>query len=130
MTTALVKNKSLHFESQRTEYYFYEKMEGKTVVIQEKKKKRSLSQNAYLWFIYTLIAEHTGNDPEDIHEYCKTRALPKRFIKINGKEREIPPSTRILSKGDFAMYIEKVCALAANLEIRIPTPEEAGYIPH
>ncbi len=104
---------------------FLEKNEGKQIVVGVPEKKRSLSQNAYLWVYYGVIEQETGNNADDIHEWAKRKFLPPRFITVNGEQMRIPGSTRLLNKADFGDYLDRI---AAATEIPLPDPALAGYI--
>lgn len=92
--------------------------------IDRKKNTRSLSQNAFLWLFYGVIESETGQPASDIHEWAKRKFLPPRFLKVMGDEIKIPASTTSLSKYDFSIYMEKICA---ETGVPIPDPELAGF---
>ncbi len=104
---------------------FFEKNEGKKVVMSVPKVLRSGAQNNYLWFYYGVISQETGSDPDDIHEWAKRKFLPARFITVNGEELRIPGTTTGLTKLEFGEFLEKLCAAT---EIPLPDPALAGYI--
>lgn len=101
---------------------------GKTLRIEQEKPVRSLNQNSYYWVYLKIISMETGNEPEDLHEFFKSKLLPRKFTVIHGKKKdheiEIPKSTTDLSKADFAEYMEKICALTG---VPLPDPADAGY---
>jgi len=90
--------------------------------------KRTLSQNNYYWLYLTIVARETGNDAEDLHEFFKSKLLPRKMIKIHGKKGEYDfqktKSTTKLSKADFGEYLEKISAM---VNIEMPNPRDAGY---
>lgn len=94
------------------------KMSGKVeIVLRYPSKKRSNSQNKYLWgVVYALIADSTGNSIEDVHTALKTMFL--------GKEA----STSRLSTAEFSKYTEKVRAFAmTEYYIDIPDANEVRF---
>lgn len=96
-----------------------------TVRFERPKSVRSIRQNAYLWVCYGYIAEHTGMTSEDVHDWCRDEFLPRRFITLAGKEKEIRKTTTDLTPKEFGEYTERVCAWAAqDLGIRVPQPGE------
>lgn len=107
---------------------FCQKNEGKVLYIEKPELKRSLRQNAFYWFYLSIIAGETGNDPEDLHEFLKTKLLPKKIIKIKGRKGVYDvvkyKSTTELSKLEFGEYMERICVLT---EVPIPDPEAAGF---
>ena len=98
--------------------------DGATVTVKWSKPKlvRSLKQNAYLWVVYGYIAEYTGMDAESVHEWCKDEFLPRRFVTLGGREKEIRKTSADLSQKEFAEYTEKIIAWAGT-EFGIQIPE-------
>jgi len=99
------------------------------VTISEYKSTRSQEQNAYYWAavlpaIAKFIFEVRGDcyTPEDIHEFYRESLLPPREVTIKGVTKVIRPSTRSLSVGDFAEYLDKVIAHASTGGVPIPPP--------
>jgi len=79
--------------------------------IKKWKKDRTYDQNKLLWKYYEIIADETGNNASDLHEFLKRKLLPPKFIKVMGKEIKIPSSTTGLSTSEFSQYLDKICAL-------------------
>lgn len=77
------------------------------VFVLDLKKARSTSQNRYLWFCYSVIAEHTGIDSEDLHELCK-QMFNLKTAMLNGTLIEFPGTTKMLDTKDMTVYIDKV----------------------
>ena len=92
------------------------------VTVEKIKRSRTNQQNKYYWgCVVKLIAEHTGHDPEQIHEALKAMFSPKWYM---GKTA-VPTSTTLLDTLSFVEYTEK-CRLWANefLGLQIPLPGE------
>lgn len=106
---------------------FLEGFEGKAVSVTWAKPKstRSLIQNGYLWgVVYQYIAAHTGMTTEDVHDWCKDEFLPRRFVALAGKEKEIRKTTTELSTTEFSNYWEQIVAWAGReLGVSIPLPD-------
>ena len=86
------------------------------------KHKRTNSQNQYYWgVVVKLIAQHTGHDPEQIHEALKQMFSPKWYLG----DKAIPTSTTCLDTIEFVEYTER-CRLWANefLGLSVPLPGE------
>jgi len=105
---------------------------GEHIRIERPEPIRSLSQNALYWVWLAKVEHETGNESDDMHEYFKSKFLPKRLVKIKGKtgEHEVESigSTTGLSKADFGQYLDRC---AAHCGIPLPTREEIeamGYI--
>lgn len=98
------------------------------VTVRRQQHTRSMQANAYYWgVVVDSIAAHIGESAEETHELLKQKFLPKRSIEIlDGRQLEMPPSTRLLSVEDFAAYIERVRVWAAQwLGLSIP---DAGQV--
>lgn len=93
--------------------------------IDKRKTKRSRSQNSYYWMYLGVIAQETGDEADDLHEFLKRKLLPPVFKMIRGEEVRLPASTTDLSKADFSDYMDKIAALTG---VPIPDPVAAGYI--
>jgi hypothetical protein len=103
-------------------------LEGKEIqiTVEKRKDQRTMNQNAYLWgCVYKLICDHTGDEPEDFHEWAKGKFLGKRTVSIHGEEQEVTRSTTELSKDEiFEVYIDPIRRWAAEyLEVVVPDPE-------
>ncbi len=90
------------------------------------KRTRSTRQNSYLWGVcYSMIANETGHDPEEVHKWMSLKFLPRQFITIAGEEQEVTKSTTGLDTREFEIYTERVRAFAAQeLGLNIPLPNE------
>jgi hypothetical protein len=111
------------------------------VTVEKLSRTRTNNQNRYYWgVIIKEIAQHTGHDPEQVHEYLKFRFSPKMHFNLPIRatpEQEflttpsqpmnegIPTSTTRLDTLAFVEYTEK-CRLWANeyLGLQIPLPGE------
>jgi len=84
------------------------------IEVKEWRGKRTNSQNALLWVIYTAIAKATGHTPEEVHEAMKAKFLPPRVISLGSEEVTIPPSTTATDVPEFSEYVERVVSFAAT----------------
>jgi hypothetical protein len=108
-------------------------LNGKRVQVSVEKIKhsRTIQQNRYYFAVVVkLIAQHTGHDPEQIHELLKTLHSP-RWHFLSGdtfaRDRSIPTSTARLDTLEFVDYTER-CRAWANefLGLSIPLPKEVA----
>lgn len=78
-----------------------------SVVITNKKLKRTLAQNAYYWGVYLpLISSETGEqDIEALHELFKGKFLSRGIVTVLGEKVRLKGSTTELGIGDFNNYI-------------------------
>jgi hypothetical protein len=100
------------------------------VTVEKMKHSRTLQQNKYYWsVIVKLIAQHTGHDPEQIHELLKQMWSPKWHMLTDNlsPDMAIPTSTTRLDTLEFVEYTEK-CRMWANefLNLNIPLPGEVA----
>jgi hypothetical protein len=99
---------------------------GKPVRIELKRHYggRSGEQNAWYWGgILRTIAEETGHDENELHEYFKHKFLPKKTIHLGSEVFEVPFSTTDLNTAEFTAYIERIRMFAAQeLSINVPPP--------
>lgn len=84
---------------------------------------RSLNQNALYWVYIELIASETGHNADELHKLFKGLFLPKKEIEWNGKKYMMSGSTANLSKAEFGIYMDKICA---ETNIPIPDPKLAS----
>jgi hypothetical protein len=101
---------------------------GKRVqlTVEKLKHNRSTSQNRYYWgVVVKLISQHTGHDPEQIHELLKEMFSPKWHPFPHQGIGGIPTSTARLDTIEFVEYTER-CRTWANefFGLQIPLPGE------
>lgn len=99
------------------------------IVIERKHATRSIAQNRLYWGVYVkLLSEHTGYDPEDLHDILKAKFLPKKITITDDQgvitdEFVVGGSTRQLNKLQFGEYLERIQRWAAEeLHVVIPDP--------
>ena len=87
---------------------------------------RSVGLNAYYWgVIIHRISEHTGNDPNKVHEEMKKRFNPRSKFNKQGNSIVFGGSTKKENNQLFWIYCLR-CILYAleELNIDIPYPNE------
>lgn len=89
---------------------FIAQFEGKDVwlTVDPKMPKRSDRQNRYYWLYLNVIAQETGHDPEDIHEWAKGKFLSVEIIELFGDRVRRKKSSTDLGKIEFGEYISKI----------------------
>lgn len=103
---------------------YIQKFNGKrvTITIDQVLGQRSYSQNAYYWVLMTILGEHIGYLPDEMHDCCKMKFLRKN----EGTGVDTTISTTRLNKTEFGEYIEKIKIWAALGEdipsIDLPEP--------
>jgi len=88
------------------------------LTIEKRKRLRSTNQNSFYWLYLGIIADETGDNIDDLHQFLKRKLLPPQFITVHGETIKIPASTTKLDKLEFSRYMEKINALTG-----VPIPE-------
>lgn len=97
------------------------------LVFRKQEKRRSNDQNRLLWLWLTCIANETGNDKQDLHDYYCRKFLC-RNVEIGGKTELVVTGTSGLNTETMAYFLDKVQADAASeLGIRLPSPEDEAW---
>lgn len=103
------------------------------VTIERYRKRRSRSQNSLMWAWHTRVAEavadHTGCEPDDIHQFFKAKFCPRRAIEVAGEWAETQ-STTLLNTAEMTEFLNRIYAwCVTELGLILPTPgawEECG----
>ena len=103
--------------------------DGQVYDIIPRKKKRTLSQNAYVHVLFQYIADETGESLERVKVIEKRRHLSPKEITMFGEKHMVLPSTADLNNTDMSEFIERVLADCAFLGIIVPDRETLGYLP-
>ena len=92
----------------------------------ERRKQRSLDQNAYWWSVpVAILADHCGYEPDQMHYVL----LGEWRGYVDGSLGKVPrcTSSSKLSTAEFTELIEWVQRWAAmELNVQIPAPNEAA----
>jgi hypothetical protein len=117
-------------KSDRFKDYLHSFPTGKRVEVSVEKltHTRTNGQNRYYWgVVVKTIAEHTGHDPEQVHELLKFMHAPKCHMYGQSFGYIIPTSTTRLDTIAFVEYTEKCRVWAAEfLGINLPLPNEVN----
>ena len=92
---------------------------------------RSEAQLDYHWVLCTYISEHTGFTDREVHDFMMRKVFGTKIIKIGNYQTEVRESISDRAKLPKYMAVDLVSAdleLCAELEIRVPTKKELGYI--
>ena len=104
-------NPAIYGDRQRVERAIKELEPNKkyNIYILEKGRKRTLSQNAYMWAVpVQIISDYTGYEKEAVHEYLIDRFAPLKFVEAFGKIIETKKRTSDMTTVEFMNYIEKI----------------------
>lgn len=121
----------LVIKSQRWFQYQLDKFKHKedvTLIVHNKKPKRTLQQNAYYWGVYLpLIADETGErDIDRLHELFKGKFLTIGVVEVLGEKVRMKKSTTELSVSEFSQYITDIESLT---QIEAPPTESFDLEP-
>jgi hypothetical protein len=94
------------------------------VSVAKLKNKRSIDQNAYYWSgVIGTIAKETGQDPQSVHETCKSM-FRSRSVLFRGKWLRMVDSSKDADTIEFTEYIERIRAyFGEEFHITIPDPQ-------
>lgn len=99
--------------------------------IKLKKPTRSENQLRYYWVIVGLLAEHTGDIDEELHDALMKLKFGTKKIKL-GKDivevRKSISNRAKFPKQDMAELIDFTLEKCIEMEVVVPTKEELGYI--
>lgn len=98
------------------------------VEIKPYRKNRSQAQNRTMWAWINTLADHTGYSPDELHEMFKQRFLGFHHKEIMGETVLIAKSTTKLSTHEFAEYMNKIEAVAAQMGVQLPIPDDYGFV--
>ena len=99
------------------------------VVVEKKRRRRSIQQNKYLWaVVYSLIAEHAGYTTDEVNEWVKQEFLDGKQVEIGGKIHEAHTSTKDLNTVEFETLTERLRRWSAEfLNCTIPEPNQTEW---
>lgn len=97
------------------------------VEVCQHRKKRSDEQNRALWGVaYRLLADETGNDVNDLHEYFLGEHFGWELIDVLGQQRRRPvrrsSKLNTVEFSDFYAFIQR--RAAELLGVYVPDPGE------
>ena len=90
------------------------------------RRKRSDQQNRMLWGIaYKTLADATGNDPDDLHEFFLGDHFGWEVRTVMGQQRRVPKRRSSgLTTGEFSDYYAFIQRRAAEVGYYVPDPGE------
>jgi len=103
----------------------YKEGEEVTLMIHNRKPKRTEQQNRYYWGIYLPeIAKETGeSDLDKLHELFKGKFLTKGIFEVLGQKVRMKGSTTGLGVVEFCQYVIDIEALTG---VKAPPTENYG----
>ncbi len=97
------------------------------LVVRPFKNTRSNQQNRALWGLaYKLLSEHTGHEPEELHEYFLGEFGGWEIKNILGQKKRVPKmrshKMTTLEFSDFFAFIQRRSAETVGVFIPDPDP--------
>lgn len=92
---------------------------------------RSRNQVAYHFVLLGYIAKYTGYTVDELHDAIMRIVFGEKLVKLNGREITVRKSLSTqanLPKYEAVELIEYDLELCKQLQIKVPTKEELGYI--
>jgi hypothetical protein len=104
------------------------------VTVKPHQKKRSLSQNAYLWGVcYPTILRSGGETlagwtADDLHEYFLSLHFGSEVLHFNGRDHERPlKRSSKLTTLEFMDFVGRIQQEMAQIGVFIPDPDPEHY---
>mgnify|MGYP003147785024 CR=1 FL=1 len=99
---------------------------NKTIELKEKRKKRTVSQNAYMHVLFGIYGSETGYTAEEAKITLKRACTRLMIYEKNGDK--FLKGTSELSKDECQFFIDWIINFAAGQGIHLPSADE--YIEH
>ena len=102
-----------------------------TVSFSTKIPTRSQSQLAYHFVLCEYISEHTGFTVSETHELLMREKWGVKKITIGKITQEVRESIADIAKFPLPKMVEQITfdlSVCADLEIRVPSKKELGYV--
>ena len=126
--TRFVPNSTKHFRTMSAKA-----PKGKVIAatFYENVASRSRNQVAYHYVLLKYLSDFTGYTVDELHDALMREVFGTKAITINGKTHHVRKSlssTANLPKYEAVELIEYDLELCKQMGIKVPTPEELGYI--
>lgn len=96
----------------------------RSIKIEHITESKTLSQNAYLWLVFTHMAFETGNTKDDIYQYYLEKFPYFKEIDLNGEINQVRISLSKFNLDQCSKFIENVTVDARQEGFDIPDPED------
>jgi hypothetical protein len=94
----------------------------KMIELKEKRKKRTISQNKYMYVLFTLFGIETGYTKNEVKELLKKECADIFRYEKNGSH--FHRSTSDLNKDECIVFIDWIIKFAGEQGIHLPTSLE------
>lgn len=89
---------------------------------------KTMNQVRYIWLVFTIIADDTGNEPQDIYEYYLDKFPVYKEITILGEEKKIRISLSQFSVEQASYFIDKVTIDGRQEGHVLPDPKDKAAL--
>lgn len=94
-----------------------------SMVITNKRPKRSIFQNSYYHLYLNLISLSSGHTPEELHIWAKGKFLSKGIKEVFGEKVRMVSSTKDMTIGEFCEYLINI-----EEDTGIPCPNTEPFL--
>jgi hypothetical protein len=101
---------------------------GKRVKIEAAPEKKSLSQNAYLWLVFTHVGYETGASKDDMYYYWLGKFPKYKEVYFKGGLQLVPISLSSFTKEQTTRFIDEVVTDARIEGFDIPDCEDVNLM--
>lgn len=96
----------------------------KWVKIEHIPEKKTINQVAYIWLIFTIIAEDTGNTKDDIYEYYLQKFPTFKEIEIHGETKRVRITLSQFTIEQATVFIDRVVIDGQQEGFVLPDPKD------
>lgn len=96
----------------------------KWIKIEHVAEARTLSQNSYLWLIFTHLGFETGSDKNDMYHYYLDKFPKFKEVEHLGETKLIRITLSGFSKDQNRVFIDEVATDARIEGFDVPDPED------
>jgi len=94
------------------------------VKIEHITESKTLSQNSYIWLVFTHIGFETGNSKDDIYQYYLSKFPYHKEIDINGTIEIVLITLSKFNKDQMSSFIDNIVIDARQEGFDVPDPED------
>jgi hypothetical protein len=87
-------------------------------------ESKTLSQNSYLWLVFTHVAFETGSNKDDMYLYWLNKFPKYKEITFQGEVCLVSISLSSFTKEQTSVFIDEVVTDARQEGFQVPDPED------
>ena len=96
----------------------------RSVKIELVTQSKTISQLGYCWLCFTHIGFETGNNKDDIYQFCLQKFPVHKSIEINGEITLIPVTLSGMDKEITSTFIDQFVTFFSQEGFDVPDPED------